>query len=234
VNRLTGQTVHFDPWEATIAYAYPGFRWDPAPMFQSYNAYTAHLDDINASFLAGSRAPRYILRQNLAPDQRDPRFESPRYMLTMMCRYRQVMLVPGWQLLERGSNRCGTPVALGSRVVRFDQAFTPPAPGSDSILVGSFTDFSASVFNQLEQFFFRSAPVYIAANGAVYRFVRGHAGNPHVLSFPLCLGWSSAFFDLSPYQSLAIGHAQHLSSGAGSEPGTYRVSFERIPFSCQQ
>ncbi len=114
ISRLTGQTVHFDPYEATIAYAYPQFRWDPAPIFQDYNAYTSRLDDVNADFLASSRAPRYILRENLAPDQRDPRFESPRYMLTMMCRYRQVLLSGAWQLLERGANRCGSATVLSS------------------------------------------------------------------------------------------------------------------------
>ena len=66
VAMMTGQTVHFDPWEAALAWAYPRIRWDPAPVFQSYNAYTSRLDDVNAAFLAGPDAPRFILRQNVA------------------------------------------------------------------------------------------------------------------------------------------------------------------------
>ena len=69
----------------------PGFtggsEWDPPPFFQSNDAYTSYLDDLNAHFLAGSRAPRYVMRENIALDGRDPRFESPRYMLEMICRY---------------------------------------------------------------------------------------------------------------------------------------------------
>lgn len=233
VARLTGQTVHFDPWEATIAYAYPQFRWDPAPIFQDYNAYTSRLDDINAAFLAGDRAPRYILRENQAPDQRDPRFESPRYVLTMMCRYQQVMLVGAWQLLERGSDRCGAPIAMGSERARFDQHISVPGPIRNSIVVASFTDVSEPLSAEIRGFLFRSQPVYFAANQTVYRFVTEHASNPHVMSFPSCLGWSPPYFDATPYRSLAIGHSPQLTIPGDSEPAwSYRVSFARIPFRC--
>lgn len=232
IARLTGETVQFDPWEATIAYAYPQFRWDPPPVFQDYNAYTSHLDDINAQFLASSRAPRYILRENLAPDQRDPRFESPRYVLTMMCRYRQVMLVGAWQLLERGSDRCGQATFIGSERVRYDQRFSAPAPEKNAIIVASFTDFSVPFGQTLRALLFRSNPVYIMVNRTVYRFVTGHASNPHVLSFPACLGWSPAYFDPTAYRSAAIGHVPQLTTAGATESSSYRVSFARIPFQC--
>jgi hypothetical protein len=232
IARLTGQTVHFDPWEATIAYAYPQFRWDPAPIFQDYNAYTSQLDDVNADFLASSRAPRYILRQNLALDQRDPRFESPRYVLTMMCRYRQVMLAGAWQLLERGSNRCGTPVRISSQRLRFDQRVVPPAPTPNSIVVGMFTDFSVPLSETIGTLLFRSTPLYFSTDRAIYRFVSGHASNPHVLSFPACLGWTPAYFDPTPYRLIAIGHLPQLTSGGETEASSYRVTFARIPFRC--
>ena len=228
---LSGQTVHFDPWEATIAYAYPQFRWDPAPIFQDYNAYTSRLDDVNADFLASSRAPRYILRQNAALDQRDPRFESPRYVLTMMCRYREVMLAGAWQLLERGSDRCGTPVRISSQRVRFDQrVLAPPMP--DSIVVASFTDFSVPLSETIHTLLFRSNPLYFLANHTIYRFVSGHASNPHVLSFPSCLDWSPAYFDPTPYRRIGIGHLPQLTTGGVTESSSYRVTFERIPFRC--
>jgi hypothetical protein len=232
VARLTGQTVHFDPWEATIAYAYPRFRWDPAPIFQDYNAYTSRLDDVNADFLASSHAPRYILRQNAAPDQRDPRFESPRYVLTMMCRYRQVMLVAAWQLLERGDNRCGAPVRVGSQRLHFDERVFVPPPSSDSIVVASFTDFSVPLGETLHQLLFRSNPVWFSANQVVYRFVMGHASNPHVLSFPACLGWAPPYFDPTPYRWVGIGHGPQLTTPGATESSSYTVTFERIPFRC--
>jgi hypothetical protein len=232
VSRLTGQTVHFDPYEATIAYAYPRFRWDPAPIFQDYNAYTSRLDDVNAAFLTSSRAPRYILRENLAPDQRDPRFESPRYVLTMMCRYRQVLLTGAWQLLERGANRCGSATTLSSERVRYDQPVAAPPAEKDAIVVATFSDFSIPFGERLHGLLFRSDPVYFSVNKSVFRFVMGHAGNPHVVSFPACLRWSPPYFDPTPYSSFAIGHVPQLTTPGARESSDYRVTFERIPFRC--
>jgi hypothetical protein len=232
VSRLTGQTVHFDPYEATIAYAYPRFRWDPAPIFQDYNAYTSRLDDVNANFLASTRAPRYILRQNLAPDQRDPRFESPRYVLTMMCRYRQVLLSGAWQLLERGPNRCGSATVLSSERVRYDEPVAAPAPEKNAIIVATFTDFSIPFSERLHTLLFRSNPVYFSVNGSIYRFVTGHASDPHVVSFPACLGWTPAYFDATPYTGFAIGHQPQLTTPGARESSSYRVTFERLPFRC--
>lgn len=233
VARMTGQTVHFDPWEATIAWAYPQIRWDPAPVFQSYNAYTAHLDDLNAAFLAGPRAPRYVLRQNAALDTRDPRFESPRYMLTLLCRYREVMTVGGWQLLERGPNRCGVPIPAGGRLMSFDRRFAVPPPSPHSIVVASFTDFSQPFLDTLGQLLFKRRIQYIATNQTTFRFVPGSAANPHVMSFPACAGWSPSFLDPTPYAHVGIGHTPQIDTPGATETGYgYLVSFERIPFNC--
>jgi hypothetical protein len=230
---MSGQTVHFDPWEASIAYAYPQIRWDPAPVFQSYVAYTSHLDDLNADFLAGPRAPRYVLRENVALDGRDPRFESPRYMLELMCRYEQVMTTPQWQLLERGPNRCGAPVPIGSQQAKFDQKVFVPAPTNDSIVVASFTDFSQPLTDTLAKLLFKPPIEYISVNESVFRFVPGHASNPHVMSVPACLGWSSRLFDSTPYPWIGIGHLPQLTTAGATESSTYRVSFARIPFRCK-
>ncbi len=232
VARLTGQTVHFEPFDAAAAWAYPMIRWDPPPYFQSNDAYTSHLDDLNARFLASSAAPRYILRENVALDGRDVRFESPRYMLEMICRYREVMTIPGWQLLERGPDRCGAPVPAGSERVRFDQPVAVPVPTPDSIVVASFTDFSLPLSDTLGELLFKRPVQYIAVNGNIFRFVPGHGANPHVMSFPTCLGWSPALFDPAPYRVLALGHLPQLITSGASEWSSYRVSFQRVPFSC--
>ncbi len=50
-------TVHVEPMEAGIAFAYPEIRWRPVPVFQEYQAYTASLDTLNADSLAAARAP---------------------------------------------------------------------------------------------------------------------------------------------------------------------------------
>jgi hypothetical protein len=230
---MTGQTVHFDPWEAALAWAYPQLRWDPAPVFQSYDAYTSHLDDVNASFLAGPDAPRFILRQNEALDNRNPRWESPRYMLEMMCRYREVMVSGAWQLLERGPDRCETSTPAGHQHVVFDRRVTVPAPTPDSIVVASFSDFWAPWSDTLGALFFRGSVESVAVNQLYFRFVPGSAANPHVMTVPSCLGWTASFFDATPYRSVAVGHGIQLGQPGVTEPDySYTVSFRRIAFHC--
>ena len=233
VRTLTGQTVHFDPWEAAIAYAYSQFKWDPPPVFQTYNAYTSHLDDLNADFLAGPRAPRYILRQNAALDDRQPRFDSPRYMLEMICRYRQVMVIPGWTLLERGADRCGAATPISSHRVSFGQRTGVPAATRNSIVVARFTDFSQPLSDTLAKLLFKRHTMWIALDQAVFRFIPGHASNPHVMSFPSCVGWGPQALDPTLWQRIGIGRYQTLTKpGATESDSSYKVSFERISFNC--
>ena len=70
---VRGHTVHFDPQEASAAWAYPELHWRPLPVFQTPFAFDRRLDVLNADFLASKRAPERILRsdEGLQP------FESP-------------------------------------------------------------------------------------------------------------------------------------------------------------
>lgn len=55
------------------------------------NAYTEDLDQRNARYLAGKKAPRFVLRQpGAAIDTRLPRFESPDATLAIVCHHHQV------------------------------------------------------------------------------------------------------------------------------------------------
>ena len=143
------------------------------------------------------------------------------------------MTIPGWQLLERGPDRCGAPVPAGSQRVKFDErVFVPPAT-PDSIVVATFTDFSMPLSDTLGKLVFKRPIQYISVNSSIYRFVPAHASNPHVMSFPQCLGWSPALFDPTPYRWIGLGHLPQLITPLATESSNYRVSFERIPFRCQ-
>ena len=83
-------SVHVDPWETSLAWAY-GLDWRPVPVFQRYQAYTAKSDGDNAKALeSDSRSPDKILRQDSPGlDGRNDLWDSPRYMLNLVCLYRQ-------------------------------------------------------------------------------------------------------------------------------------------------
>ena len=119
------ETVHVDPVMASAAYAYPDLNWKPLPIFQSYTAYTAALDELNADLLRSPDAPQRILR-NVQPRSHTDRlrqwidrpfvdgefvpvsvdgrfrwFESPAAMLETFCRYDQISETERWQVLAR-------------------------------------------------------------------------------------------------------------------------------------
>jgi len=165
-------------------------------------------------------------------DYRNPRFDSPRYMLELMCRYRQVLRTPRWQLLERGASRCGAPQTIATRRLRLSQrsAVSPPTP--DSILVAEFRDFSLPLTDRLSKLVFKRRVQFVWLGTVLNRFIPGHAQNPHVMTVPRCLGWSRTLFDSQPYRRLAIGHMPELTRPNETESGSYQVVFRRIPFAC--
>jgi len=233
IDRLDGETVHFDPHEAAIAWAYPEFDWHPAPVLQAYSTYTTHLDDLNAEFLAGDEAPRYVLRENVALDARNVRFESPRYVLELICRYREVLTTSRWQLLERGANRCGAPEPAGAGRLRFGQPVETP-PSNGGLMVASFEDFDMPLEDRVRRTLLKRRTQWIRLGpGLMNRFVPGHAANPHVMVIPPCFDWSRKLFDPRAYPEVSIGWLPGVDTGTLQEP-SFTVRFERVPYDCER
>jgi hypothetical protein len=108
VPALRGQTLAAETLEDAMTFAYPGLRWDPEPVLQSYSAYTAYLDHLDANFLSSSRAPERILYDPVTINNRDPWWEPPATIEAMYCHYRQIGPVGKWLLLARVGPRAGT------------------------------------------------------------------------------------------------------------------------------
>ncbi|MEA2404112.1 MAG: hypothetical protein QOE08_759, partial [Thermoleophilaceae bacterium] len=81
---LNGRTVHVAPYEASVVWAY-NLRWKPMPVFQSYQAYTRGLDEVNARALEKPSGPERILLGAQPPvDGRVPGWESPAAVTAML------------------------------------------------------------------------------------------------------------------------------------------------------
>jgi hypothetical protein len=100
-------------------------NWHPRPVFQGYCAFTPFLQAANASFLAGTEAPEYVLFKLQPIDGRLPSQEDGRALIELLKRY-QPVLMENYSLLLR--RRCGGDDPHGSlgktvreAVVRFDQ-----------------------------------------------------------------------------------------------------------------
>ena len=232
---LQGKTVHIDPWETEVAWAYPQLRWNPLPVFQSYAAYTSALDRRNAARLASPTGPEAILRSGRwlaaldgyprgAVDDRNPDFESPEAVVAMLCRYQQVSATRRWQVVARVPNRCGRAESLGSVTAHLGQTVTVPSADDHSIVVAHVEGLDGSLVQRLQSAVFKASPFDILLNGKKFSFVPTTASGPLVMSTPADLGYSLGFGFPTKVHSLEIA-MQSPRIG----PSTFKVVFDRIP-----
>jgi len=223
---MQGQTVDVSPWEQTVAWVYPRIRFDPLPVIQDYSAYTSSLDQLDASYLASSEAPRFILVQpGMAVDGRNPAFEPPTTQVAIDCRYHQVAGSPVWQLLERGSDRCEQPHYLGTVSTGFGHWVGVPTALPGHAVVARF-QLSLGWFFSLESLVFKPPTVYMQYDGSrlnSWRFIAATATDLHLLQAPSTLGYYRGFVP-PPVTSLRF-------TVAGGSPTTtgVRVSFYQVP-----
>ncbi len=224
VNVMRGQTVDVSPWEQTVVWVYPGVHFDPLPVVQDYNAYTPTLDQLDTNFLRSSGAPRFILRQPLAIDGRNPAFEPPGTQLAIECRYHEVAADPAWQLLERQANRCGRRHLVGTVTTGLGHWVTvPSAPGNDAV-VASF-QLPEGLGSKLESLIYKPPNVFMAVNNGqtTWRFVPATGPDLHVLRPSSVLGYSQPFVPLTSTRvRFAIDGESRTKSGL-------KISFYEIP-----
>lgn len=227
---LRGHTVHVEPWETALLWAYPELRWGPVPVFQAIVAYTAGLDDRNAELLASAQAPEFILAQVATLDGHHPMFESPAHMLALVCHYESVAVDGAWQVLRRGEDRCGDPVPAGGERLAYGAYSTAPPVAGDQVLVARFTELDPLPGDRLRTLLLKPSPLILRGArddpAQTWRFVRGHAANPHAVNLPDCLGWDPRFLAPEPSRELT------LSPTDVPAPGGWTVTYEAIPFAC--
>ncbi len=135
VEALAGQTVHVEPYETAVSWAYET-GWRPLPVFHSYQAYTAKLDDLNARALLGPDAPsRILLGRNPPVDNRVTAWESPAATRAMLCRYQSLVAADPWMVLGRGEDRCGAERPIAVETARWGEPVPVPPPSREGIVM---------------------------------------------------------------------------------------------------
>ena len=218
---VKGHSFAIEPWEDMIAWADPEARWDPEPVVQSYSAYTAYLDQLDAAFLASSHAPQRMLvwRFPFGFDFRDPFADPPKTMETIYCRYVQVALSGAWQVLQRAPDRCGRAVRIGEVHARFGQSVTvPSAPGK--MVLATFL-FGPTLLAKLETVLLKQPDTFLTTwagrdRPVTYRLVPGTSADEHVIAAPATLGYAPRFTPQT-VERLQV-------SGAGWTTGTGSVT----------
>jgi hypothetical protein len=226
---LTGRTVHIDPWEAGVAYAYPEVRWAPLPVFQSYSAYTPLLDELNADRLRSAQAPDRILRQfrravhndrlrlqigrpvldgeelPFTVDGRFRWFEAPATTLETFCRYAQIAVSGTWEVLARTGRSCGAPEPLTTLSAPAGGAVEVPVEARpDRFVIVRVGGLEPSALGQLREAIAKAPDWYVTLDGARYRLVPGTAADGLLVAVPPAADGTGPFAFGRPIRTIAI------------------------------
>lgn len=228
VELLKGHSVHVEPWEVGLVWAYR-LRWQPLPVLQN-QAYTSRLDNLNAQALYAPTAPERILRvdprrgepglgSSMALDDRYPGHDPPAARVAMLCRYRAIATGAVWQVLRRVPNRCSPPRHLGSVQASYESEIrVPRPPRSDEVVIARVDGLAVEGLERLRALLYRPVlPRVEFDGGASYRLIPGTADDGLLLWTPAAVDYPSPF---------ALGpRARTVTFSKGDSRSDLRVDF---------
>jgi hypothetical protein len=216
VTAIADRPVAVDPYESAIAIDY-GMTWHPWPVMQAYSAYTPYLDRLNARAARTASADQAVLRYPAAAiEGRNPRWETPEYLLTLACQYTQELTNGSWTLLGHDQPRCGPRHEVSSADVEAGEAVTVPAGGPGELVLASFVPEGDSVLEKLEATFLRdSHQLWISADGQGFHVPEAIASGPLLVGYP-------------DRGEQGIFPAFHYGQLSFTEPGTVTFSMVEI------
>ncbi len=207
VDTLRGKSVHIDPQDANVAWAYD-FDWDPVPIFQSYSAYTPALDTINANALDSSSGPQAVLRAlPSAIDYRNPIWESPKYMSALVCDFAPGVDSQSWLVLERTGNRCGHPKILATTHFVAGQTLHVPSSPSGYMVQAHFKLHNSLLNVVATEVFKPISSVTVTTNQGAFRLPRANASGPLILTLPYSAGWPARFGGSTDIRTLNVNES---------------------------
>ena len=220
---LAGQRMHADPQIAAIAWIYD-LEWHPVPIFQAYSAYTPELDLANAEALAAVSGPSRILRfQPSALDTRNPMFESPAYVLSMLCNFEELRKTHDYEVLGRSTNHCGITRMLTAPEKVSGFVAVPSVPAGSALLMS--ISHRNSLFERVRTFVFKPAAnpfVVIRTDDSTstYRLIEATASGSLLLCVPRTAGFNGRFVQTHCPRSVKLIHMDGAT-----------ISFFAIPMS---
>ncbi|HVB66173.1 MAG TPA: hypothetical protein VND01_00590 [Candidatus Acidoferrales bacterium] len=177
------QSVDIIEFDQAIAYAYD-LNWHPKPILQSFNAYNAGLDNLDAEFLQKTNSTKFILYKNASIDGRYALFDEPATLITLLCDYQIKGATSDFLLLERNQDICGDEKIISDKTVRFGEEVTiPQVLDNDSYLFAKIS-IEHNLIGKISNVIYKPPQVYIHINGDnnKHRFIFKTAVNGILLS----------------------------------------------------
>jgi hypothetical protein len=137
-----------------------GYEWAPRPTFQSYQAYTSKLINLNNDHLLSSKAPDYLLFKVAGIDERYPTLDDGLSWPTILTNYRLKGTYGEFLVLNRDqpNNIAANTCNQGSATYSFDEQI--PVPGNGA-LIFAVIDLKPSFLGKLVNFFFKKSEIRI-------------------------------------------------------------------------
>jgi hypothetical protein len=180
LEQAKGKTVDIFPWEISLLYAYD-LKWSPRPVVQSYSAYTALLDSLNAAHFKDSDAPDHVIWQYGSLDGRYPLFDEPATFRTLLENY-ELLSPENYLIFQRRQEKTTynyTPLTGGACAVGMPVE-VPQLPGQH---VYCNMEVSLSLYGKAMNFLYKPAPLYVCLyikgvpQPVVHKFIRRTAAN---------------------------------------------------------
>jgi len=240
---VRGHSVDVGPYETSVAWAYD-LDWRPEPLLQQYTAMDETLDRFNADQLERSGAARLLRHVEWpAVDGKQPLFEAPQTSMALLCSYRELLSIGGWEVLQRARNRCGPARLLRAVSAGPGNAVAiPSARGVDDVVFARIW-IRQTVAQRVETLLLkRLHEPQIQLDGEHYRLVASTATGPLILRMPRVAGMSASVGGAVDYTRLSVVNVPsyrvqfyslkltqrwHSNEGVLGALGPHSVTFER-------
>ncbi|MGI9114719.1 MAG: hypothetical protein ACR2FX_06735 [Chthoniobacterales bacterium] len=200
------------------------FSYQPRPVFQSYEACSPALAQINAAYYARADAPRFVLSRGETVDNRFLAADDPRLLILLLQQYRCTIDEHGWSLLECHETAASPFQPLTP--IRASLGQTIPVPHPPNTLIKVQIDVRPSRLGRLRTLLYKSAELILLVDdgggGRRYRLIRPAARGGFLIN-PLLR-------DSSDYRALWHG-AEHVARSLTVDVAPSARKFYRANFS---
>jgi hypothetical protein len=181
---LEGRRVHAEQWAVAALWAH-GLDWRPLPVFQTYAAFSAWLDERNVDALEDAdEGPDAVLINAWSIDRRVAMWDSPSARLAMACEFETVAVDGPWSALHRAENLCEAPREIGRVPATEGDEIEVPTARPGELVVATF-ELDPSLAKRAIDLVARDPHLpFVHVDGMRARFVPDAAPGLHVLVQP--------------------------------------------------
>jgi hypothetical protein len=162
LKKIGSQSVDIIPIDIAYLFLYD-LNYNPRPVFQSYSAYDAFLDNLNYEKYMSDNAPAWIIFSNNGIDDRYPWFDESRTKLAIMQYYQPMETWKDFILLKRKNVpdilKKGKEEKIQGKMNEFI------ALPSDTMLEYARIKLSYSIWGKIKRTLYQPAPLYISFEG---------------------------------------------------------------------